>query len=216
MEKNTAKGIIVFSIISIILIIFGFILFEYVDMVDGVILQFVRNKLTFEWIKNIMYVISMILSPLPMLVILIIFTLLCNNKITPIIVTLNSAIAGIITFILKNIFRRERPFDYMLIEQDGYSFPSAHSMIGIAFYGTLICCINKYIKSKSLKVVLNVILWFFMICTPISRVYLGVHNLTDILVGVIFGIIIVRTSEYVIKKLKEKEDKNLLKLEAKK
>lgn len=36
--------------------------------------------------------------------------------------------------LLKNIIQRPRPEEYRLIEESGYSFPSGHSMVSMAFY----------------------------------------------------------------------------------
>ena len=45
---------------------------------------------------------------------------------------------SLLNILLKNIVQRPRPTDYRLIEEAGYSFPSGHSMISMAFYGFII------------------------------------------------------------------------------
>ena len=37
--------------------------------------------------------------------------------------------------LLKHIIQRPRPDGYRLISESGYSFPSGHSMVSMAFYG---------------------------------------------------------------------------------
>ena len=56
-----------------------------------------------------------------------------------------------LNILLKNIFDRPRPEGYRLIEETGYSFPSGHSMISMAFYGLLIYFIFKKVKNPYLK-----------------------------------------------------------------
>ena len=49
---------------------------------------------------------------------------------------------------IKRILQRPRPTEYRIIEETGYSFPSGHSMVSMAFYGYLIYLIYKYINNK--------------------------------------------------------------------
>lgn len=60
-----------------------------------------------------------------------------------------------------------------------YGFPSGHTSIAIAFWGTLFCLYRqKWIKGICL---------FLMLFIPISRMYLGVHFLADVLGGLVLG-----------------------------
>ena len=93
----------------------------------------------------------------------------------------------LINQILKYTFQRTRPIDQIVIEK-GYSFPSGHSMISMAFYGYFIYLIYKYVKSKKLKWILIVMLEFLIISIGISRIYLGVHYTSDVISGFLFSI----------------------------
>ena len=91
--------------------------------------------------------------------------------------------------LLKFIFQRERPIGYRLIEMTGYSFPSGHAMVSMAFYGLLIYIIHVLVKKKKLKNILITINVLIIFLIGISRVYLGVHYLSDVLVGYSVSII---------------------------
>ncbi len=60
-------------------------------------------------------------------------------------------------------------------EATGYSFPSGHSQTAVGYLG----CIAVTQKNKILRAVCIA----FMILVPFSRIYVGVHSLSDILVG---------------------------------
>ena len=101
--------------------------------------------------------------------------------------------------IVKHIIRRDRPDVLKLIKQGGFSYPSGHSMISMCMYGCLIYVVLKKIKNKYLK-------WFLVFIQNLtndeinnsdslnlyglSRIYVGVHYLSDVVSGFILGLII--------------------------
>ena len=108
----------------------------------------------------------------------------------------------IINQISKSIFKRPRPLGYRLIEITGYSFPSGHSVASMAFYGFLIYIIFNLVKNKILRnilITLNVLIIFLI---GISRVYLGVHYLSDVITGYSISLIYIIILTKVLKNLK--------------
>lgn len=117
----------------------------------------------------------------------ILIAVIKNKKIGLSILT-NLAIITILNQLLKRILQRPRPTEYRIIEESGYSFPSGHSMISMAFYGYLIYLIYKYVENKNVKWILISLLSILICLIGISRIYLGVHYTSDVLGGFLISI----------------------------
>ena len=115
------------------------------------------------------------------LAVILFFTI--KNKKVGGLVGANLVIVTILSQALKIIIQRPRPTEYRIINETGYSFPSGHSMVSMAFYGFLIYLIYKNIKNKYLKISLIVILSLLIVMIGISRIYLGVHYTSDVCAG---------------------------------
>lgn len=97
------------------------------------------------------------------------------------IVPINSCLSVIFNNILKIIIRRPRPNVLRLIKERNFSYPSGHAMISFLFYITVISLINK--SSIKYKKIINGFITVIIIMIGLSRVYLGVHHITDIIGG---------------------------------
>lgn len=118
----------------------------------------------------------------------ILLLLFAKNKRIGIAVGVNLIIATAFNILLKSIFQRPRPIEYRIIDESGYSFPSGHSMVSMAFYGFLIYLIYKYVKNKYVKWGSISMVTLLILTIGISRIYLGVHYASDVLAGFLFSI----------------------------
>ena len=117
----------------------------------------------------------------------ILFILIKNKKIGLSIFSNLVIITGL-NQLLKRILQRPRPTEFRIIEETGYSFPSGHSMVSMAFYGYLIYLIYKYVKNKYVKWISIVLLGILICSIGVSRIYLGVHYTSDVLGGFLLSI----------------------------
>ena len=111
-----------------------------------------------------------------------------RNKKIGISILSNLAIVTVLNQLIKRIFQRPRPTEYRIIEETGYSFPSGHSMVSMAFYGYFIYLIYKYVKNKYVKWISISLLSLLICAIGISRIYLGVHYTSDVLGGFLISI----------------------------
>lgn len=114
--------------------------------------------------------------------------IIIKNKKIKISIVVNLLIATLSSQILKRILQRPRPTGIRLVEVSGYSFPSGHSTVSMAFYGYLIYLIYKNIENKYLKWSLITLLSVLICLIGASRIYLGVHYTTDVLGGFFLSI----------------------------
>ncbi|WP_270370069.1 phosphatase PAP2 family protein [Aerococcus urinaeequi] len=93
---------------------------------------------------------------------------------------------GPVVNLIKHIIQRTRPsYVTHLVDQGGYSFPSGHATGAILAWGTLAFLIWYYFKDKYPKMMPYLIAFtiFMVVAISASRLYLGVHYLSDIIAG---------------------------------
>lgn len=116
------------------------------------------------------------------------FFVLSKNKLIGWLMVFNVSLAGALNQSLKFIVQRPRPIGYRIVEENGFSFPSGHSMVSTAFYGFLIYLIYKKVKNSYLKIGLISFFTLLIISIGISRIYLGVHYTSDVIAGICISI----------------------------
>lgn len=112
------------------------------------------------------------------------------KKIEIALVLILSAGGGeIIVATIKHLVARARPsVSGFLVSASGYSFPSGHSFVAVSFYGLLIYFVFSSAKNKFIKFFILVLGLILIASVGFSRLYLGVHWLTDVLGSYALGI----------------------------
>ena len=153
-------------------------IWKFDDLVYNTISKTISTPVTaiFKVITNLGGVVGIITITLLILIFL-------KSNLQKYYVVVNLLIITMSNQILKNIIQRPRPIEHRIIDEGGYSFPSGHSMVSMAFYGFLIYLIYKNIENKNIKWALCTILSLLILFIGISRIYLGVHYASDVIGG---------------------------------
>ena len=181
-QKNY-KWIIAFLCLIIVLMLLEDIFENEQLTLDMFVYRLVILNLRSEPLTAIMKVITNLSSAYVLIAITLGTLLFVKNKKVGLCVASNLAIATILNQLLKYIIQRPRPEGYRLIAESGYSFPSGHSMVSMAFYGLIIYLIWKMVKNKKVKYISCGILGILIPLIGFSRIYLGVHYASDVIGG---------------------------------
>lgn len=101
------------------------------------------------------------------------------------------ALAGgqVVTWSLKALFQRERPsFEDPVATASWFSFPSGHALTSLAVYGALAFVIVSGVRSSWARAAVLGGTAALVAAVGSSRVYLGVHYLSDVLAGYCAGL----------------------------
>lgn len=139
-----------------------------------------------------------------MVPVIILFYLFNKDKSFNRYFTINLVAIFTSNFIVKNIIRRDRPIDINLIIENGFSFPSGHSMVSFAFYGFIIYYVYCSHLSKLGKTIIISILTLLVLMIGLSRIYLGVHYASDVIGGFVLALVyLIIFIKYIYKKEKK-------------
>ena len=89
----------------------------------------------------------------------------------------------------KVAFHRQRPLGINVYTEASFSFPSGHATIAAAFYGFIVYYLWRQAQNWNIR--LNILFAGSVLILAIgfSRLYLGVHFLSDVLGGYLLGIL---------------------------
>ena len=106
-------------------------------------------------------------------------------------ITGGTVLAWLLRLGLKLFFLRGRPDNIeALVGATGYSFPSGHAIVSLVLFGLIALAVGETRLGRRHKTFIFSIAAIAIVLVGVSRVYLGVHFLSDVLGGWIFGFII--------------------------
>lgn len=186
--KNNYKLVILFISMVVFLIILEDVIDEDIMKFDSSVYSFISKNLISDIMTPIAKFITNFGGTIWLISLTIFLLIITKNKKISIGILVNLITSALINYTLKQILHRPRPTECRIINESGYSFPSGHSMVSMAFYGFLIYLIYKNIKNKYIKFGLIGVIGILIISIGISRIYLGVHYTSDVVAGFLLAI----------------------------
>jgi len=145
------------------------------------------------WLTAVMRAVTFFgnTSTLTALTVAVAVVLLASGSRRRLVMFLATMIGGpLLNLLLKTHFHRARPSAFPhLTHAGGYSFPSGHSMGSMLFFGSLAYVLYFSLeKHRRLRVAAVAACLALVVLVGGSRIYLGVHYLTDVLAGFTVGL----------------------------
>lgn len=104
------------------------------------------------------------------------------------VLALGSACGAGLNSVLKQIFHRGRPeYAVEFIPHQSWSFPSGHAMDSIVAYGIMLFLLLEHTRDSAKRRLIIAATVALLIIVAFSRVYLGVHYLSDVIAGWLAG-----------------------------
>lgn len=134
---------------------------------------------TFTWIGS-----AYVVAPVTLIGFLVLFFKL-NRR--PQAFLLSAVIVGtvVLNTVLKFYFQRERPEIHRILDANGFSFPSGHTMMAFSLYSILGYIVWRNVKTRSGSFMIILTASIMTILIGVSRIYLGVHFPSDIVGGLL-------------------------------
>ncbi|MHD0397716.1 phosphatase PAP2 family protein [Staphylococcus simulans] len=126
------------------------------------------------------------------------FLLMRKMQIEALFFAIVMAISSISNPIIKNTIDRERPTQLRLVEIGGFSFPSGHAQGATSFFGSLIAISSQYLHGTP-RTMMTTFCIFMIAMISMSRIYLGVHYPTDVIAGILVGLVCILSASLLFK-----------------
>lgn len=139
------------------------------------------------FLNPIMQAVSYISSSIPKIITVALVAgglWVSGRKLEPIFIASLTSSAALLNWLLKLLISRPRPeieLIQIMVQSNGFSFPSGHVTSAVVFYSFLFYLAPRLVKQPVATGALRSLLILLILLTGASRVYLGAHWPSDIL-----------------------------------
>jgi undecaprenyl-diphosphatase len=112
-----------------------------------------------------------------------------NRRVSAILFAASVVGGGLLELALKSVYARPRP-DLVppLVSVASWSFPSGHATLATVFFGGLAAVVFHVTRRRGPRIAAAVVAAVAAGGVAFSRIYLGVHWLSDVAAGVVIGL----------------------------
>ncbi|MFD1065739.1 phosphatase PAP2 family protein [Oceanobacillus locisalsi] len=159
----------------------------YLDQWTGEIVPLVHGSATYQFFRVITEMgSSHVLIPIAIAA-AVFFIFLYKHWYPALLLLAGSLFAHFFNVFIKQLVARERPSISVALNAEGFSFPSGHSMISMVCYGLMAYFLCKKIRSGKLKWIVQLLFGTLVCLIGISRFFINVHYITDVIAGFTIG-----------------------------
>lgn len=125
-------------------------------------------------------------------------------------IAITAIVSRVINITLKNIIDRPRP-DFRILSASEASFPSGHAMNNMALYISVLLAALLIVSAPKWRTVLKITMIAMPVIIGITRIYFGVHYVSDVFAGWALGALVAIVVNLVYFKIlsKVKEKRNV-------
>ncbi len=150
---------------------------------------YITNNLREDFLTTLMNFFSFLASGQFLIIISVLLLVILKNKVSMYLIY-NLVVGFTLNVFLKFVVARTRP-TFAIVAEQGYSFPSGHAMLSTIFYGLIIYFVYTSKFNKIYKIFSIIILSIVILLISFSRLYLGVHYLSDVYSGILIGLLFI-------------------------
>ncbi|WP_273395022.1 phosphatase PAP2 family protein [Thermophilibacter mediterraneus] len=181
--RQNLRVVIVLVCTLVFLALLGEVAEGEIMRLDTMAYQLFVERLRSDALTPVMEGVTSLASVVVLAVMAAVIAALAPGKAPGWCVTVNLACVVALNTLLKVVVQRPRPEGFRLVAESGYSFPSGHSMVAMAFFGLLIWMIWRYHRRDAMRVVWCAFFAVVIVLVGVSRIYLGVHYASDVIAG---------------------------------
>jgi undecaprenyl-diphosphatase len=196
-EQSAKAGVQLFVALAVIaLLLWGFAVLAHEFSEQGKLARLDLSVL--NWLQlhgsergeSVFVFVSWLGAPVLLVVDIVVATVLAVRRQWRSFTLWTVAIIGgvVLDQVLKLAFRRARPeVASEFISSHSWSFPSGHAMNSLVSYAMLAYLLREHVASARARIMISIIAALLIIAIGFSRLYLGVHYLSDVTAGYLAG-----------------------------
>lgn len=175
------------AVLGVCAVVFTVLLEDVLDgdliKLDSAAYWLIVEHLRQDWLTPVMLSISALATPVALIVMLLVVAAFAPGRRPGLMCALNLGLVVVLNQTLKFLIQRPRPEGFRLAVETGFSFPSGHSMVAMAFFGLLAWLVWRYEGDKLMRRLCCIAFALIVVMVGVSRIYLGVHYASDVLAG---------------------------------
>jgi undecaprenyl-diphosphatase len=140
-----------------------------------------------------------VLSVLLTALVTILIKIICGKKYAGLFL-ISICASATLSYVLKIFFNVARPTGGVMLAF-GPSFPSYHATVSAVFFIMIIFIFDDFLP-HIWRILLNIFCIFCIFLVAFSRIYLGVHWLSDVSAGILLGAVISLVAIWIFRKVK--------------